>query len=105
MAASRTLRLRAELPRSFSTWCRKAPTSGASRSATHQLRNCGQVPVRIAHLGVAEVGRQHGELRIDGDARPVPTHERGHRQSVSQVVEPRSMTVAACGDAETDLAG
>ena len=52
----------------------------------HQLRDGGEVQVDLAHLDVAEVGRQHCGLAIDVDTLGVPGLDTSHHHAVPQVM-------------------
>src|SRR6516225_7149005 len=108
IAASRTLRVRAELPRVPSRCSRNAKISGASScsgkgragscSASHQQRFSGlsdldhetwcglQVPIGVGHVRVAEVGAERHD--VAGDDVPFVTTllQRADCEGVTQVV-------------------
>src|SRR6185312_281798 len=81
IAASRALRVRTLLPRSFSRWSRNAPITGASRSVISSAdglrpglagREGQQQPERVAvgrggvRAGSSLAGQVAGEERLDG---------------------------------------
>src|SRR5258707_6482856 len=59
-----------------------------------QLRDGLDVPVRLVHMHVPEVGGQLGDLPFDIDARSIPPEERADGKAMPHVVEPGAAAVA-----------
>src|SRR3989304_5261231 len=67
----------------------------------HQLRNGGEIPVSVRHLGVAEIGRERQNLAIDIGAVLVPAQEPAHGEAVAQVVDARSACASPSGPTQS----
>ena len=59
-----------------------------------QLRGGAHVPVRVADLDMAEVGRELGEVTIDIDILLIPAHQRLDGKAVAKIVQAGPMPVA-----------
>ena len=75
----------------------------AAHRLVHQLRPGTEVPIRIADVDMAEVGRQEGQASLGILTGAVPAQQRLHRESMTEVVKTRPMTVR--WTAQTDLPG
>src|SRR5262245_50124132 len=60
-----------------------------------QLRDGLEVPVRLVHMHVPEVGGQLGDLPFDVGARSIPPEEGTDGKAMPHVVEPGAAAVAA----------
>src|SRR5205823_6474818 len=58
-------------------------------SESHELGNGGEIPVGVRDLGMAEVGRENGDLAVDVDPLLGPAQEAANRERVAEVVDAR----------------
>src|SRR5260221_146549 len=67
------------------------------RSDRHELRNAGEVPVRVRDLRVTEVGRERSDALIDVGAGSVPPEKASTGERVPEVVDARTSTDRCVG--------
>src|SRR5216684_1362165 len=70
---------------------------------SHQLRGAAQIPLRIGNVDMTEVGGQDWQTALRILTGPIPLHEGICCESVSHIVETRSMAVGRATQA--DLSG
>ena len=69
----------------------------------HQLGGDREVPVGVAHVRMAEVGRQTGQTALDVDAAAVPAEQRPDSKSMAQVMQTGTAGIGRA--AQADLPG
>jgi hypothetical protein len=67
----------------------------------HQFRMNGKIPIGIGHMSMAQKGRQHGQPPFDVLVVPIPLNQRVDSESMSKIVNPRSLVVG--GSAQSNL--
>ena len=83
-----------------------APASGGEHLKAlprdrHQIRNPGEVPVGVRHLGMADIGRERGHGVVNIGAAIVPELNPPANERVSQIVNANLGVTTTGGPAQT----
>src|SRR5438445_808658 len=73
----------------MASWCGLPPPIQAARRSLHQLRTGREIPIGVAHAGVAEIGGKHWKPPLDIRPHAIPAEERPDREPVPEVMHAR----------------